>query len=120
MNTVDGVGSYLDIDIRHDLTEDFRSATMRWNMDLPLGLPAKERAALEQEEEYVALTREIEKLTLQIEDVSTPEEVREQYKSFSSQVYAQRRGLEKKRLRECQQNQPLEYPTERERHEQSD
>ncbi len=30
------------MDVRHDPTEDFCSAMMGWNMDLPLGLPAKE------------------------------------------------------------------------------
>jgi hypothetical protein len=47
MNTVDGTTSYLGIDIRNDLTEDFRSATIRWNNDLPLELPAKGKAELE-------------------------------------------------------------------------
>jgi hypothetical protein len=120
MNTVDGAGSFLNMDIRQDLTEDFRSATMKWNMDMPLDLPAKERAELEQTGEYVTLSQEIELLSLQIEDRNVSEEARERYKIDRSQAYAKRRGLEKQKLRECQQSQPLEYPTEREAHEQRD
>jgi hypothetical protein len=118
MNTIDGAASYLDMDIRHDLTEDFRSATMKWNIDMPLELPSKEQAELEQQEEYVRLTRQIESLTLQIEDAT--EESREQYKAQRNQAYTKRRKLVKNKLRECQQNHPMEYPTEREAHEQSD
>ena len=47
MNTVDGAVSYLGMDIRNDLTEDFRSVTMRWNSDLFLELSAKGRVELE-------------------------------------------------------------------------
>ncbi len=65
-------------DIRHDLTEDFRSATTKLNIDMPLELPAKERAELEQQE-YVRFTRQIESLTPQIED--TTGEARERYKA---------------------------------------
>jgi hypothetical protein len=119
MNTIDGAASYLDMDIRHDLTEDFRSATMRWNIDLPLELPAEEQAELEQQEEYVALTQKIESLTCQLEDSDTTEEAREQQRFHRSQAYAERRRLAKNKLRKCQQNQPMEYPTEREVHEQS-
>ena len=64
MNTVDGAASYLGMDIRNDLTKDFRSATMRWNSDLPLELPAKGRAELEQNEEYATLTCLIKRLYL--------------------------------------------------------
>ncbi len=120
MNTIDGAASYLGMDVRHDLTEYFRSATMRWNMDLPLGLPAKEQAELELQDEYVALTREIASLTLEIEDGGTAEEARERLKVQRNQSYAQRRRLVKNKLRECQQNRPVEYPTERKAHEQSD
>ena len=56
MNIVDGAASYLRMDAWSDLTEDFRSTTMRWNNDLPLELPAKGKAELEQNKEYVTFT----------------------------------------------------------------
>jgi hypothetical protein len=101
INTIDGAASFLDMDIRHNLTEDFHSATMRWNMDLPLGLPAKEQAELEQQEEYTELTRKIERFTLLIEDEHTTEEARKRYKVHRSQAYAERRRLARNKLREC-------------------
>jgi hypothetical protein len=74
----------LGMDLRHDVTEDFRSASMKWNMDLPLGLPAKEQVELEQQKECVALTRKIENFTLQIEDTAM-EEARQRLKVGSMQ-----------------------------------
>ncbi|KAK0743500.1 hypothetical protein B0T18DRAFT_468843, partial [Schizothecium vesticola] len=107
MNTVDGAATYLGMDIRHDLTEDFRSATMRWNSDLPLKLPASGRAELEQQKEYATLKRSIESLSLQINDENTLEEARQQLRKQRNLAYSKRRWLEKNKLRECQQNQPI-------------
>jgi len=118
MNTIDGAASYLGMDIDHNLTEDFRSATMKWNIDVPLELPAKEQAELEQQEEYISLTQLIESLTLRIEDGDTTE-AHELYKAQRAQAYAKQRKLEKIKLRDYQKNLPMEYPTEREAHEQS-
>jgi len=120
MNTVDGAATYLGMDIRHDLTEDFRSATMRWNSDLPLELPARGRAELEQQQEYVTLKRLIESLSLQINDENTPEEARQRLRDERNLAYSKRRRLEKNKLRECQQNQPIVYPTERKAYEEND
>ncbi len=99
MNTIDDAASYLGMDVRHDLTEDFRSATMRWNTDLPLGLSVKEQAELGLQEEYVALTRGTASLTLKVEEGGTTEEARERLKVQRNQSYAQRRRLVKNKLR---------------------
>jgi hypothetical protein len=120
MNTVDGAASYLGMDIRNDLTEDFRSATLRWNKDLPLELPAKGKAELEQNEEYVALTRLIESLYLHINDENTPPEARQRLREQRSLAYSKRRKLERNKLREYQQSQPKVYPTERKAYEEND
>lgn len=119
MNTIDGTGSFLHTDVRHDLADDFRSTSMRWNPDMILTLPAEEQAELERQEEYVAITRKINHLNLKIGDEFATEEERERFKAERSQVYAQRKKLQDKKLRELQQTQPLEYPTERELHEQA-
>ncbi|KAK0723474.1 hypothetical protein B0T26DRAFT_675041 [Lasiosphaeria miniovina] len=120
MNTVDGAASYLGMDIRNDLTEDFRSATMRWNSDLPLELSAKGREELEQNEEYATLSRLIERLYLQINDENTPEEARQRLREQRNLAYSKRRRLERSKLRECQQKQPKVYPTGRKAHEEND
>lgn len=51
---------------RNDLTEDFRTATMKRNPDLQQSLPSKWKEELKGREEYVALTGQIENLKLQI------------------------------------------------------
>ncbi|EHA58153.1 hypothetical protein MGG_16492 [Pyricularia oryzae 70-15] len=52
MNTIDGAASYLGMDTRRNLTEDFRSATMEWESDLTWQLPARELDQLKRDENY--------------------------------------------------------------------
>ncbi|KAF4998781.1 hypothetical protein FDECE_11709 [Fusarium decemcellulare] len=120
MNTIDGAGCFLGMDLRQDLTEDFRSASMRWIMDLPLGLSAQAQAELEQQDDWMKISQNIKLLTLQIEHDGTSGITREQLKARRKQCYVKRRQLEATKLREIQKNQPLEYSGERKPHEQSD
>ncbi|KAF4458660.1 carbonic anhydrase 2 [Fusarium albosuccineum] len=120
MNTIDGAGCFLGMDLRQDLTEDFRSASMRWIMDLPLGLSAQAQAELEQQDDWMKISQNIKLLTLQIEHDGTSGITREQLKARRKQYYVKRRRLEATKLREIQKNQPLEYSSERKPHEQSD
>lgn len=120
MNTIDGAGCFLGMDLRQDLTEDFRSASMRWIMDLPLGLSAQAQAELEQQDDWMKISQNIKFLTLQIENDETSGIAREQLKARRKQYYVKRRRLEATKLREIQKSQPLEYSSERKPHEQSD
>ncbi|KPM33976.1 hypothetical protein AK830_g12599 [Neonectria ditissima] len=120
MNTIDGAGCFLDMDVRQDLTEDFRSASMRWIMDLPLSLSAQARTELAQQDDWMKLSQTIKDLTFQIDHEGIPEATREQLKAERKQCYTKRRRLEKAKLREVQKSQPLEYSNERKRHEQGD
>ncbi|KAJ8129724.1 hypothetical protein O1611_g3906 [Lasiodiplodia mahajangana] len=54
------------LDPRNNLTEDFRTATMKRNPDLEQSLPSSMKEEIENRDEYVALTGQIENLALQI------------------------------------------------------
>ncbi|EHA55114.1 hypothetical protein MGG_15788 [Pyricularia oryzae 70-15] len=87
MNTVDGVASYLGMDIRRDLTEDFRSATMKWDSDLALQLPAREVDQLKQDEEYIRLKEYISTLNTLIDGGLFKKEEHEQHIAARKKAY---------------------------------
>ncbi|KAI6443785.1 hypothetical protein MCOR17_011342, partial [Pyricularia oryzae] len=91
MNTVDGVASYLGMDIRRDLTEDFRSATMKWDSDLALQFPAREVDQLKQDEEYIRLKEHISTFNTLIDGALFKKEEYEQYIAARKQAYEDRR-----------------------------
>ncbi|KAK3380534.1 hypothetical protein B0T24DRAFT_590996 [Lasiosphaeria ovina] len=66
------VGHYLDdmSNVRRDVTEDFRSASIGRNPGLLQSLPAKAVEELEKRQEYVELSNQIEDLSLQIRATS--------------------------------------------------
>ncbi|KAF1346306.1 hypothetical protein EJ07DRAFT_145073, partial [Lizonia empirigonia] len=66
MSNVDGAASFLGLDARRDITEDFRSATMLRNPDLPLSLPTEMLELLRQKPEYESLTKSIYEIKWQI------------------------------------------------------
>ncbi|TLS25962.1 hypothetical protein PpBr36_06827 [Pyricularia pennisetigena] len=103
MNTVDGVASYLGMDIRRDLTEDFRSATMKWDGDLALQLPAREVNRLKQDGEYIRLTEYISSLNTLINGGLSKKEEHEQHIAARKQAYDDRRRLVKQKLQEYRQ-----------------
>jgi hypothetical protein len=108
MNTIDGTGCFLGMDVRQDLTEDFRSATMRWILDLLLGLSSQAQAELGQQDDWMKLSQNIKDLTFRIEQEGISDATREQLKVERKQSYVKRRRLEAAKLREVQKNQPLE------------
>jgi len=55
MSNVDGAAVFLGLEPRRDLTEDFRSASMRRNPDLRQSLPAKNLDELKQRSDFVDL-----------------------------------------------------------------
>jgi hypothetical protein len=66
MSNVDGAATFLGLEPRQDLTEDFRSASMRRNPDLRHSLPAKNLDELKQRWDFVDLCEQIEDLSAQI------------------------------------------------------
>ncbi|TLS20461.1 uncharacterized protein PpBr36_11343, partial [Pyricularia pennisetigena] len=103
MNTVDGVASYLGMDIRRDLTEDFRSATMKWDSDLALQLPAREVDQLKQDEEYIRLKEHISTRNTLIDGALFKKEEHEQHIAARKQAYEDRRRFVKQKLQEYRQ-----------------
>ncbi|KAI6559726.1 hypothetical protein MCOR04_009790, partial [Pyricularia oryzae] len=87
----DGVASYLGMDIRRNLTEDFRSATMKWDSDLALQFPAREVDQLKQDEEYIRLKEHISTFNTLIDGALFKKEEYEQYIAARKQAYEDRR-----------------------------
>lgn len=101
MNTIDGAASYLGMDTRRNLTEDFRSATMEWESDLTWQLPARELDQLKRDENYVRLTEQIFTYTTLISRGGSTEEL-EQHTAYRKQAYDDRRKFMRRKLQEYQ------------------
>jgi hypothetical protein len=63
MSNVDGAAVFLGLEPQRDLTEDFRSASMRRNPDLQHSLPAKHLDELKQRRDFTDLGEQIDKLS---------------------------------------------------------
>lgn len=118
ISTVDGAATYLGMQRRTDLAEDFLSATMRWNPGVSHTLPAREEEELKKSDEYVSLEEKIEKLRRDIESTTSRETLSE-LKMQRTALYSQRRQLEKTALDEYQGSQKIVYEAP-EVHEQVD
>ena len=92
MSNVDGAAVFLGLEQRRDLTEDFRSASMRRNPDLRHSLPAKCLDELRQRRDFTDLGERINKLSPQITAAITEKE-RQGLKAQRRYVYDQRQKL---------------------------
>lgn len=116
---MDGAGTYLKMRQRTDLAEDFRSATMRWNPNLPLSLSARDREELRDSADYKVVTQRIEELNVRISEAITTDE-KDQLKAQRSLEYDRRKAIERKMLGEIQTNQQINYEPSKEPHLQQD
>ncbi|KAJ4193061.1 hypothetical protein NW767_010345 [Fusarium falciforme] len=119
ISTIDGAGSYLGMELRSDLAEDFRSASVGRNPDLRFSLPARQADELRKSPEYLSLTKKIYEINAEIETTTSPE-VQAQLELQRKAAYKERWLLENKSLKEFQANQKVVYETDQEEHEQSD
>ncbi|KAL2015888.1 hypothetical protein VTK56DRAFT_4663 [Thermocarpiscus australiensis] len=119
LTTVDGAACYLGLQPRNDLTEDFRSATMMRNPDLLQSLPSKLQEELESRDEYVALTRQIDRLTLQMK-MADNQAVIGQLKEERAKAYKSRAKLEREEREKFRQSQKRVPKAQRAAHRQSD
>ena len=92
MSNVDGAAAYLGLEPRRDLTQDFRSASMRRNPDLRHSFPAKNLDQLKQRRDFTVLCEQINTLSAKIID-ATLEEVRKELNLQRRYVYDQRQKL---------------------------
>ena len=116
--TVDGAATYLGMQRRTDLAEDFLSATMKRNPGVSHRLPAKEEEELKKSDKYVSLEEGIKKLGMDIGSATSKETLSE-LKAQRTVLYSQRRQLEKAALDEYRANQKIVYEVP-EVHEQVD
>ncbi|KAF6516203.1 hypothetical protein HZS61_003406 [Fusarium oxysporum f. sp. conglutinans] len=119
VSTIDGAGSYLGMNLRTDLAEDFRSASVGRNPSLQFSLPAKKFEELRTSPEYLELTAMIKKTNSEIERSTLPEE-RARLELQRKTAYKVRSTLENRRLREYQATQKVIYETDIKGHEQTD
>lgn len=95
LTTVDGAACYLGLQPRNDLTEEFRTATMKRNPDLQQSIPSKLQNELKSRDDYVAITRQIEDVSLQIK-TATDDAARDQLKDERLKLYYSRAKLRRK------------------------
>tara|TARA_R110002060_G_scaffold36206_2_gene47165 strand:- start:1334 stop:2014 length:681 start_codon:yes stop_codon:yes gene_type:complete len=92
MSNVDGAAVFLGLEPRRDLTEDFRSASMKRNPDLQHSLPRKCLDDLRQRRDFTDLGEQIDNLSDQIMATIT-EKGRQELKAQRRYVYDQRQKL---------------------------
>ncbi|CVL08763.1 uncharacterized protein FMAN_06804 [Fusarium mangiferae] len=119
VSTVDGAGSYLGMQLRADLAEDFRSASAGRNPGLHFSLPAKETKELQKSLEYISLTNKINEINLELE-TSTSLEDQQQLELQRKVAYRERLLFENKKLKEFQTTQKVLYDIGQDDHEQCD
>lgn len=113
LSSITGLASFLKLPLRSDQAEDFRSMTVKRNPDLFLSLPAKAQDNLQQRSNYVAITKKIEGLSLEVNAARTQSVILE-LKSQRNQLLEQRRMLEKEELNRVRGAQERIHPSERE------
>ncbi|KAK3361657.1 hypothetical protein B0T24DRAFT_538692 [Lasiosphaeria ovina] len=119
MCTVDGAAIFLGTKPRDDLTQDFRSATMKRSAQLPQTLPSEVKRELESRPEYVQIMDELHRLEPQIE-LALDKETADCLKDRRSRLREKRRKLEHTALKEHQKSRVRAYPTNPKEHEQRD
>ncbi|KIH86421.1 hypothetical protein SPBR_08698 [Sporothrix brasiliensis 5110] len=102
MSTIDGAAIFLGTNPRKDLTQDFRSATMKRNAQLPQTLPSEVKAALESQQEYARLSDKLERLA---PERGTAAEAQRK------QLNNERRKIVLTALKDYQMSQVQAYPT---------
>ncbi len=110
MSNVDGAAAFLGVEPRRDLTEDFRSASMRRNLDLRHSLPTKNLDELKHRQGFIALCEQIENLSVEI-TAAIPEEVRKELKAQRRHIYDRRQKLIDEELENCRSIQRRVYTT---------
>ncbi|KAK3935061.1 hypothetical protein QBC46DRAFT_424220 [Diplogelasinospora grovesii] len=99
LTTVDGTACYLGLQPRKDLTGDFRTATKR--IQNSGSLPSVWRKNLYQRDDYAAISKEIECLSLQIKRAGNEEE-QDKYQAKRTAAYKKRAQLENEELKKYQ------------------
>lgn len=101
MSNVDGAAAFLGLEARHDLTADFRSASMKRNPDLPFSLPANVQEALEIRADYAAISKKIDETVTQARTAETTE-ARDELRIQTDMLYQERRKLREQELKAYQ------------------
>ena len=91
-SNVDGTAVFLGLELRRNLAEDFRSASMKRTADFPRSIPSERLDELKHRPQFVALCEQIEDLSLQLTADITEGE-RKELKAKRRQAYDRRQLL---------------------------
>ncbi|EHK19893.1 uncharacterized protein TRIVIDRAFT_47147 [Trichoderma virens Gv29-8] len=118
VSTIDGAASFLGLERRTDLAEDFRSVTMKWNPALNHSIPIREQRDLENSPEYRSIKDRIAEIKSLKE--SAPKDSEEALKLQLKAEQDKLRALRKKKLKDLQASQKIIYESVESPHEQWD
>jgi hypothetical protein len=111
MSNVDGAAAFLGLEPRRDLTEDFRSASMKRNPDLRHSLPTKNLDELKHRQDFIALCQQIENLSVQM-TAAISEEARKELRAQRRYIYDRRQKLIDEGLENCRRIQLRVHTTQ--------
>ncbi|KAK0704279.1 hypothetical protein B0T21DRAFT_299173, partial [Apiosordaria backusii] len=109
LTTVDGTSYFLGMKPRTDLTKDFCTVKIKRNPDIGQSLLSNMREELQQQDEYISITEEIEKLTLQIKTATDSKDL-SKLKDEQTAIYKQQAKLGKEKLTNYRANAKRVYP----------
>ena len=89
MSNIDGAAAFLDLNPRRDLTEDFRTASVKRDPGLTHSLPAKNLEDLKYRPDFLELCEQVNDLSVQITMAAT-DEARKELNARRRYVYDQR------------------------------
>ncbi|KAN0101619.1 Protein of unknown function (DUF3435) domain containing protein [Hyaloscypha variabilis] len=110
MSNVDGAAAFLNLEPRRDLTEDFRSASMKRDPNLRHSLLTKNREELKQRWDYINLSEQIKDLSVQVTATTTGEACKE-LTAQRHYLYKQRQKLINKELANYHRTQQRVHTT---------
>lgn len=99
-NKLDGAATFLNLDIRGDLTEDFRSVSMGKDLDIQYSLTADILHDLKQRQDYMDLSEQIQNL------------VGKEFRTQRRHLYDQRHKLVTKELKNLRNNSHRVHSTD--------
>ncbi|KAH8655514.1 hypothetical protein BX600DRAFT_525660 [Xylariales sp. PMI_506] len=119
MSNVDGAAAFLNLNARRNVTEDFRSASMKRNPGLRHSLPAKVSEELQNRPDYITLCEEIKSLSVRMKSTQA-DDVRKELKIQLDQTYFKRRQLRETERTQYLKQQKQEYDIKPDNHDGGD
>ena len=111
ISNVDNTAVFLSLELQQDFTKDFRSTSMKKNLNLQHSIPAKYLDKLRQHWDFTNLSEQINNLSSQITAAIT-EKGRQKLKAQQRYVYDQRQKLINEELANYRRTQRQVHTTQ--------